>query len=133
MPLQRVSSGFKDISMSFQINPLSNDLITVTNANAIARSIRNIVSTRPGEKIFNPSFGTDITGLLFETMDATTASAIEDQIRYSIGKFERRVNLTKIEVTPNYDANEFDVVIYYDIIGLDVSTQQLEFILLGNR
>lgn len=119
--------------MSFQINPLSNDLITVTNANAIARSIRNIVFTRPGEKIFNPSFGTDITGLLFENMDATTASAIEDQIRYSIGKFENRVSLTKVEVTPNYDANEFDVVIYYDIIGLDVSTQQLEFILLGNR
>lgn len=133
MPLQRVSPGFKDISMSFQINPLSNDLITVTNANAIARSIRNIVFTRPGEKIFNPSFGTDITGLLFENMDATTASAIEDQIRYSIGKFENRVSLTKVEVTPNYDANEFDVVIYYDIIGLDVSTQQLEFILLGNR
>jgi len=133
VPLQRVSPGFKDISMSFQINPLSNDLITVTNANAIARSIRNIVFTRPGEKIFNPSFGTDITGLLFENMDATTASAIEDQIRYSIGKFENRVSLTKVEVTPNYDANEFDVVIYYDIIGLDVSTQQLEFILLGNR
>ena len=133
MPLQRVSPGFKDISMSFQSNPLSNDLITVTNANAIARSIRNIVFTRPGEKIFNPSFGTDITGLLFENMDATTASAIEDQIRYSIGKFENRVSRTKVEVTPNYDANEFDVVIYYDIIGLDVSTQQLEFILLGNR
>ena len=56
MPLERVSQGFKDISMTFQINPLNNDLIALKNENAISRSIRNIVSTIPGEKFFNQNF-----------------------------------------------------------------------------
>ena len=60
MPLQRVSQGFKDISMTFQENPLNNDLIALKNENAIARSIRNIVFTLPGEKFFDPNFGSNI-------------------------------------------------------------------------
>ena len=51
MPLERVSQKFKDISMSFQSNPLTFDLIALKDANAIARSIRNIITTRPGEKL----------------------------------------------------------------------------------
>ncbi len=56
MPLERVSQGFKDISMTFQTNPLTSDLIALKNENAIARSIRNIVFTIPGEKFFDESF-----------------------------------------------------------------------------
>ena len=66
MPLERVSKGFKDISMSFQVNPLSNDLIALKNENAIARSVRNIILTTPGEKFFDPNFGTKISDSLFE-------------------------------------------------------------------
>ena len=56
MPLERVSRGFKDISGSFSFNPLNNDLIALKNENAIARSVRNIVFTLPGEKFFNENF-----------------------------------------------------------------------------
>jgi len=133
VPLERVSQGFKDLSMSFQTSPLTNDVLALKNANAIARSVRNIVFTRPGERPFNPGFGTDLTGLLFEIVDPQTAGAIEDQIRYSITTFERRIKLSNLKVTPNYDNNQFDVAIEYDIIGLDISTQRLEFILLGTR
>ena len=65
MPVERVSRGFKDISMTFQANPLNNDLIAIKNQNAIARSIRNIVFTLPGEKYFNPNFGSKISKVLF--------------------------------------------------------------------
>ena len=54
MPLERISQGFKDISMTFQTNPLTSDLIAMKNENAIARSVKNIVFTNPGEKFFNP-------------------------------------------------------------------------------
>ena len=54
MPLERVSRGFKDLSMTFQSNPLNDDLIGLKNENAIARSVRNIVMTVPGEKFFQP-------------------------------------------------------------------------------
>ena len=133
MPLERVSQGFKDLSMSFQTSPLTNDVLALKNASAIARSVRNIVVTRPGERPFNPDFGTDITGLLFEVADSETASVIEDQIKYSITTFERRVELRNVNVIADHDNNQFDVVIEYDIIGLDISTQRLEFILLGTR
>ena len=80
MPLQRVSQGFKDLSMTFKRNPLNRDLIVLKNENAIARSIRNIVFTLPGEKFFNENFGSNVSKLLFENLDVLTASQIEDEI-----------------------------------------------------
>ena len=75
MPLERVSQGFKDISMTFQSNPLNDDLIAIKNVNAIARSIGNIVLTTPGEKFFEPDFGSRMySRLLFENIDDITAS-----------------------------------------------------------
>ena len=76
MPIERVSQSFKDISMTFQSNPLNSDLIAVKNENAIARSLRNIVFTLPGEKFFNQSFGSRITESLFENIDDITATII---------------------------------------------------------
>ena len=96
MPLERVSQGFKDISMTFQANPLNEDLIALKNANAIARSLRNIVFTLPGEKFFQPSFGSRITESLFENIDEITASVITDEIRESIGLYEPRVSLVDV-------------------------------------
>jgi phage baseplate assembly protein W len=98
MPLERVSQGFRDISMSFQVNPLNNDLIALKNENAIARSVRNIVFTVPGEKFFDENFGSRVSQLLFENLDETTALAIKDEIEYSIRNYEPRVNLTRVDV-----------------------------------
>ena len=53
MPIQRVSQGFKDVSMTFQRNPLNDDLVTLKNQTAIARSVKNIIFTQPGEKFFD--------------------------------------------------------------------------------
>ena len=103
MPLERVSPGFKDISMTFQVNPLNNDLIGLKNENAIARSVRNIVFTLPGEKFFDENFGSQISASLFENVDDITANQIEEEIRQSIENFEPRVELTAVEVFPNFD------------------------------
>ena len=133
MPVERISKGFKDISMSFQANPLSNDLIALKNENAIARSVKNIVFTLPGEKFFNEEFGSRITASLFENINDVTASIIVDEITQSINEYEPRVELIEVEAFPNYDNNTFDVMIVYEIIGVDVPPQQLEFVLESNR
>ena len=133
MPLERVKQEFKDISMSFQTNPLNDDLIALKNSSAIARSIRNIVFTQPGEKFFNPDFGSRISESLFENIDDASADVIRDEIRSSIRNFEPRVNLLRVVVTPNFDANEMNVKITYEIIGIDVPPQQLSFVLLPTR
>ena len=133
MPAQRVSRGFKDVSMSFKFNPLSGDLITLSNENAIARSVRNIVLTTPGEKIFDPDFGSNIGEILFENIDEITAISIKEEIQNSLENYEPRVELIDVDVRPNYDMNQFDVVISYRIIGIDVPPTQLEFALLPSR
>jgi phage baseplate assembly protein W len=133
VPLERVSQGFKDVSMSFKSNPLTNDLIALKNENAIARSIKNIVFTLPGEKFFDENFGSRISKLLFDNMDDLTASSIKDEIERSIRNNEPRVRLRSVKTLPNFENNEFDVTITYDIIGADVPAQQLEFVLQPTR
>jgi phage baseplate assembly protein W len=133
MPLERVSQGFKDISMTFQSNPLNNDLIGIRNENAIARSIRNIVFTLPGEKFFNENFGSNISRTLFENVDDISASIIVDEIRQSIINYEPRVQLIDVQAFPDYDNNSFDVTIIYEVVGADVPAQQLQFVLQPTR
>jgi len=133
VPLERVSPGFKDISMTFQVNPLNFDLIGLKNENAIARSVRNIVFTLPGEKFFDQNFGSRISASLFENIDELGADLIVDEITNSIETYEPRVKLTTVEAFPNFDNNQFDVLIIYDIIGADVPPQELQFALQSTR
>ena len=119
--------------MSFQSNPLNDDLIALKNTTAIARSIRNIVFTRPWEKFFKPTFGSRITESLFENVDSSTASIIRDEIRNSIKNFEPRVDVLSVSVSPNEELNEMNVTIQYEVIGIDIPPQQLDFVLLPTR
>ncbi len=133
MPLERVSQGFKDISMTFQVNPLNSDLIGLKNENAIARSVRNIVFTLPGEKFFDEDFGSRISASLFENIDEISAAEIVDEIKQSIVNYEPRVDLLDVQAFPNFDNNQFDVRIVYEIIGADVPAQELQFALQSTR
>ena len=133
MPIERVSQGFKDISMTFQVNPLNSDLIGLKNENAIARSVRNIVFTLPGEKFFDEDFGSRISASLFENIDDISAAEIVDEIRQSIVNYEPRVELLDVKAFPNFDNNQFDVRIVYEIIGADVPAQELQFALQSTR
>ena len=133
MPLERISRGFKDISMSFEVNPINDDLISVKNRTAIARSIRNLVLTTPGERFFNEDLGSRISEILFDVLDEISASSIRDEVEQTIIRFEPRVELQDVTVKPNYDNNEFDVTITYDVIGIDALPQQLNFALQPTR
>jgi len=133
MPLERISQGFKDVSMSFQTNPLNSDLIALKNATAISRSLRNIVLTVPGEKFFNERFGSRVSESLFENIDSITGNIIEGEIRTSINNYEPRVNLLRVQAIANPDSNSFDVIINYQIIGADVPPQSLQFVLQPTR
>ncbi len=133
MPVERISRGFKDISMSFEVNPINNDLIGVKNNTAIARSIRNLVFTVPGERFFNPNLGSRISEVLFDNLDEISASAIKDEINETIIKYEPRVLLDDVKVEPNYDNHEFDVTITYTVVGIDALPQQLTFALQPTR
>ena len=133
MPVQRISRSFKDISMSFQVNPLTDDLIAIKNQTAISRSIRNLVLTAPGERFFNNDVGSRVNELLFENMDDLTASSIQSEIENTIENYEPRVKLLTTKVSANPDSYEFDVIITYEIVGIDAQAQQLSFALQPTR
>ena len=133
MPVQRVSKSFKDVSASFKVNPLTNDLIAIKNQTAISRSLRNLVLTTPGERFFNENLGSQVNNLLFESVDDVTAMSVRTEIITVIENYEPRVELVRVSVNPDIDAYNMDVKITYNIIGVDLPVQELSFVLIRTR
>tara|TARA_B100002019_G_scaffold290080_1_gene307008 strand:- start:10168 stop:10569 length:402 start_codon:yes stop_codon:yes gene_type:complete len=133
MPLERVSQGFKDVSLTLKRSPLTRDLLSLRNEYAISRSVQNLVLTTQGERFFNPSLGCGVNRLLFENIDFFTARALKDEIVAVIKNNEPRVDLNEVIVTPNYDEGQMDITVKYFIIGIDAQPQQLQFVLLPTR
>jgi|TARA_B100000131_G_C18105243_1_gene607507 hypothetical protein len=133
MAVQKISRSFKDISLSFEPHPITKDLPVLMNERAIARSVRNLVETIPTERPFNPFLGSNVRSSLFEFVDYGTASNIKDQIETSVKNWEPRVDNLVVNVDPQPDNNAFDCTVIFDIIGLDVPTQQFTFLLEATR
>ncbi len=127
----RVSKQFKDISGTFKINPLNSDAIAIKNETAIARSVRNLIFTLSGEVPYS-TIGSSVNRLLFENMDSFTATALETEIRGVLTN-EPRISVISVDIVPNFDNNEFNVTIVYEIIGIDVPPQQLNVALVSAR
>jgi phage baseplate assembly protein W len=133
MPVERISQSFKDISASFKVNPLTNDLIAITNETAIARSVRNLIYTVRGERFFQSNLGCNVTQSLFENISDSTTALIKTEIETTINNYEPRVSLDTVDVTPDYDNYSYDVIIKYNIIGINALPQQLTFALQPTR
>ena len=119
--------------MSFQVIPLTNDLIAIKNTTAIARSLRNLVLTTPGERFFNENLGSEVNNLLFENVDDITAMSVRTEIVNVIENYEPRVNLLRVSVNANIDSYNMDVLIAYEIVGIDIPPQELSFVLIPTR
>ena len=133
MAINRISRAFKDISLSFKPHPVTKDLTILKNENAIKKSVRNIVQTIPTERFFNSVLGSDVRNSLFEFVDYGTASTIQDQIEIAIENFEPRVEDVVVEVLPRPDLNEFEISVFFNIVGQDIPTQDFTFILEATR
>ena len=130
---QRGSRSFKDISLSFDPHPVTKDLPVLKNENAIRRSVRNLVQTIPGERFFNPILGSGVRRLLFDFVDVGTADSIREEILTTISNYETRVNNVSVQVDPRPDENNFNVTVFFDIIGQGLPTQDFSFILEATR
>ena len=129
----RVSRSFKDISLSFEPHPITKDLPVLKNANAIRRSVRNLVQTIPGERFFNPILGSSVYDSLFDLMDFGTSNLIEQEIKTTLRNFEPRVNNVRVRVSARADQNNFDITIFFDIVGAALPPQEFSFILEATR
>ena len=124
---------FTDLDLNFLAHPVTKDISTKTDEQAIKSSIRNLVLTSNYEKPFHPEIGSQIKSLLFEPATPMLPILIKKAIEYTIYNFEPRVNLIDLQAFPDFDNNSFDIKIIYEIVGADVPAQQLEFVLQPTR
>jgi phage baseplate assembly protein W len=128
-----ISRYFKDISLSFSRNPITNDLISLSNEDAIRKSVINLVRTRLGERFFNSLLGTSINDSLFELHNREISIILEDEIKTVLQNFEQRIRIISVETSLIEDSNEINVQISYNIVGLPLPTQNIEFLLQPTR
>ena len=137
MAITRISRSFKDISLSFKRHPVTNDIAVLKNADAIKRSVRNLVQTIPNERFFNSTIGSEVKNLLFNNapgfIDFGTAAIIEKQILTTIENYDPRVTNLEVNVEPRPDTNEFEVNVIFDIVGQTFPLQDFSFILKATR
>lgn len=127
--------SFKDISVTFNEHPNTADLLVVKNEQAIKIALQNLIMTKKGERPFNSQIGSTISRLLFEVLDFGTAGSIRSEIEFLIRRWEPRINLLDVVVTPEYDQNAFSVYIEFEIIGRERPDAPLttEFLLERTR
>ena len=133
MAIKRISRTFKDISLSFTPHPVTKDLTILKNENAIKKSVRNLVQTIPTERFFNSAIGSEVRDSLFEFVDFGTASVIQNQIQITLENFEPRIDNVTVEVQPKPDTYEFEVTVFFTIVGQDIPTQEFTFMLEATR
>lgn len=100
---------YKDLSLTMMRNPVTNDVVAVTGAEAVKRSLRNLINTRTGEVPFFPDFGSTLQQLLFEPMDAITIAGLEASIRATIDAYEPRARITDLVITGDDDTLTYEV------------------------
>lgn len=128
-----ISRGFKDISLSFKKNPVTNDIIILKNEDAIKRSVLNLIQTRIGERFFNDILGTSIQNSLFENADESTTIFLAEQIKTVLNNYEPRISLIDVIIEIPEDSNELSIKIIYNIVGLPISAQTIDFVLQPTR
>lgn len=128
-----VSRSFKDLSITFGKNPVTDDVIVTKDFNAIKQSINNLLLTAPGERFFNPNIGSRISQVLFEPLDFIGANLVRSEIFYTIQAFEPRVELIEVDVSIDYDNNGYDIDIEYRVVGLPEKTNNIEIFLERTR
>ena len=113
-----ISKSFRDFSLTFEKNAVTNDVLSLKNEAAIKESVKNIVLYNFYEKPFNPFFGGNIIGLLFENSTPTLELEVKNRISNSVEIYEPRVTAVSVDVDFEEDRNQLDCRVNYLILGI---------------
>ena len=125
--------AFKDINLSFKRHPVTNDVVTIRDEDAIKRAVRNIIFTILGEKPFEPEFGSVINQSLFDLNTSLNEIRVSDEIQQSLLNYEPRIDNIVPTTTIYPDSNELNCIVQYDIVGIPAPTQEVEVLLFPAR
>ena len=129
----KISRGFKDISLSFTRHPVTNDITVLKNEDAIKKSVMNLCRTSINERFFNPLIGTRIGQSLFELNDPDIAEFLEQDIENTLNNYEPRIKVKSVNSESIPDSNELNIKVEYDIVGLPLPLQNIEFLLQPSK
>ena len=127
------SRAFKDINLSFKRHPVTNDVVTIRNEDAIKRSVKNIIFTILGEKPYVPLFGTSVNNSLFELANPLDHVRISDEIQSTLLNYEPRISNIQVTVSNYPDSHELNATIQYDITGMASPSQTVDVLLQPAR
>ena len=127
------SRVFKDINLSFKRHPVTNDVVTIRDEDAIKRSVKNIIFTIVGEKPYSPNFGSKINDSLFELTTSLSQISISDQIISSLRNFEPRIDNIEASVSILADSHEMNCTVQYEIVGIPTPPQKVDILLFPAR
>jgi phage baseplate assembly protein W len=111
--LERYSDLYNNLNKNFG----TRDLARLTNEESTINSLKNIILTKKGERVFQPDFGCNISGLLFENFSKITNDAIETEIRTAVENFEPRVKTIKVTVVESPDNHSIELQLYFTTIN----------------
>ena len=127
------SRAFKDINLSFKRHPVTNDVVTIRDEDAIKRSVKNIIFTILGEKPFEPNFGSVINESLFDLNTSLNEIRVADEVSASLRNYEPRISDIDVTVTVAPDTNEMNCTVQYEIVGLSTPPQEVDVLLFPAR
>ena len=130
---KRSSRVYKDLNLNFSANPVTGDVTTVTDVNAVKRSVRNLLLTNHYDKPFHPEIGSNIPYLLFENFGPITGNQLSRAIEEMIGNFEPRARVENVESIPVPDTNTYDVRIYFYVENMPAELQEFQTLLEAVR
>ena len=113
-----ISKSFRDFSLTFEKNAVTNDVLALNNEAAIKESVKNIVFYNFYEKAFDPAFGGNVIGLLFDNYTPNDAQKIKRRLKEAIDTHEPRVAVYEVKTKWTEDRNQLDVSVAYVIMGL---------------
>ena len=108
---------YSDFFTNLSVHPTKNDLYREINEEAVKSSIRNLLLTNRGERIYNSSLGSDIRTILFENFSTATESVLSDLVRNTISNFEPRANVLQVYVNSEIDEHSIFITIVFNIIN----------------
>ena len=130
---KRSSRIYKDLNLNFSTNPVTQDVTTVTDVNAVKRSVRNLLLTNHYDRPFHPEIGSNIQALMFENFGPITGNQLTRTIEELIANYEPRARVETVECYPISDTNSYDVRVYFYVENLPAELQEFQTLLEAMR
>lgn len=108
---------YSDIRTNLDVHPVKQDIVLLTNADAVKTSIRNIILTRPYERPRNPNFGAGLAGYLFEDISRATEGSIKEAIELAIANYEKRAQAVEVYVSALPDKNAYSATVIFSVVN----------------